>query len=108
MLDSTTCRRETPRHARSTMVGPSTELGSYFAIDISRGGMRVYRLRGSGPQTPVFAITVPLAGAHRSIHALAETVWVKQRGALEEGARRFRYLAPEDQRTLDCYLASRA
>lgn len=70
--------------------------------------MRIFRLRGTGPKTDVFAITVPLAGAHQRVHALAETVRVEVRGALEEVALRFRYLAPEDQRTLDCYLATRA
>jgi hypothetical protein len=89
------------------MVGASTELGNYFSVDISRDGMRLFRLVGTGPSTDVFAITIPLAGAHRRIHALAETVRIERRGALEEVALRFRYLAPEDQRTLDCYLATR-
>jgi hypothetical protein len=101
-------RRQSQRHSIGSLVRGDGEIETYFAVELSRSGMKMLRLADAGPVGAHFTVEIPLPGYGRSVHAVAERVRTSDRGPLREVGVRFRYVAPEDQRTLDAYLAARA
>ncbi len=92
----------------TSLVSQTDGPGRFYALDLSREGMRFWRLSGEAHAGDIFTLAVPLRGTGRVVHALAEAIRIESRGPVEEVAVRFRYLAPEDQRGLDAYLSARA